>query len=608
MPRDGLQQYSPPPGTEGIPNYTVESARYNAFVADVTQDLNLPRPIVAGGTGASTPDGALDNISAEKFKQVVTNWDSMVWRAGSFYAATTATGIAPVTGHAFAGIAYYANATDYVTEAVDVTDPANPDKYIRAMSAGVWGPWVRINATTSSANLAEYVFDNQVTFPPGSGQIRFNNATQNAATEVFISHLSPMGVDNTAVLTFYLKSGVDLVIQDKDEGSKYKIFTTTADAVLSGSDFRVTVTFKSGGTDIVSGQRILAAVSGEAQRVQQRQLIYAAPFDALAYNGMQINGSMEVDQAAAGNVGSATYTTPYFMDGWVVQAGGAVQVLASPLTASPAPPPGFQQYARIYTNVGVSGALAAGDLGMLFTKIEGYRVSRLGWGTASAQPITIGFWVYPPIAGNMAVSVENSANDRCYVIDVPVVATTWQYKTVTIPGCTDGTWLATNGTGMKVHFCFGAGSTFQGQNGTWSPAQKLATSATTNFLFAAGAQSCITGVVILPGIEAPSATRSSLIMRPYDQELVTCQRYYTRTEATARYFAVAAGYNLENEIYWQVKMRSAPTLTTIAGAQSNISAVTANQPTISGARFGISSAAGGDFYAIQQIIIADARL
>ena len=36
----------------------------------------------------------------------------------------------------------------------------------------------------------------------------------------------------------------------------------------------------------------------------------------------------------------------------------------------------------------------------------------------------------------------------------------------------------------------------------------------------------ITGVVVLPGIEAPSAARSPLIMRPYDQELLTCQRYW----------------------------------------------------------------------------------
>jgi hypothetical protein len=144
MPRDGSNIYHRPPGTDGVPNYTVESARYNAFTADVEQDLNLPRPIVAGGTGATSPDSALDNLSAEKFKQVVTNWDSNVWRAGSFYAAITASGAAPVAGHAFAGIAYYANATDFVLEATDLTDPANI-RYVRVMASGVWGAWAASN-------------------------------------------------------------------------------------------------------------------------------------------------------------------------------------------------------------------------------------------------------------------------------------------------------------------------------------------------------------------------------------------------------------------------------------------------------------------------------
>src|SRR6188768_1506596 len=40
----------------------------------------------------------------------------------------------------------------------------------------------------------------------------------------------------------------------------------------------------------------------EAQDAQARSNVYAAPFDALSYNGMQINGSMEVSQ----EVGTAT--------------------------------------------------------------------------------------------------------------------------------------------------------------------------------------------------------------------------------------------------------------------------------------------------------------
>jgi hypothetical protein len=39
----------------------------------------------------------------------------------------------------------------------------------------------------------------------------------------------------------------------------------------------------------------------------------------------------------------------------------------------------------------------------------------------------------------------------------------------------------------------------------------------------------LTGLVVLPGIEAPSAARSPFIMRSFDQELVVCQRYYEKS-------------------------------------------------------------------------------
>lgn len=61
MPRSN-DVYAPPSGTTGVPQTPISSASYNAFVADLTADLNAPRPIVAGGTGASTSQGAIDNI------------------------------------------------------------------------------------------------------------------------------------------------------------------------------------------------------------------------------------------------------------------------------------------------------------------------------------------------------------------------------------------------------------------------------------------------------------------------------------------------------------------------------------------------------------------
>lgn len=62
MPRDGSGNYSLPAGTQATTGTTIESAKYNSFIEDVEQDLNDPRPVSAGGTGAASKSAARDEL------------------------------------------------------------------------------------------------------------------------------------------------------------------------------------------------------------------------------------------------------------------------------------------------------------------------------------------------------------------------------------------------------------------------------------------------------------------------------------------------------------------------------------------------------------------
>lgn len=62
MPRNASGVYSKPANTAAIPGETILSARYNSQVDDMVQDANAARPIVAGGTGATTAADALTNL------------------------------------------------------------------------------------------------------------------------------------------------------------------------------------------------------------------------------------------------------------------------------------------------------------------------------------------------------------------------------------------------------------------------------------------------------------------------------------------------------------------------------------------------------------------
>jgi hypothetical protein len=172
MPRDGSNVYHIPAGTQGIPDQSIESNKYNVFIADIEQDLNLPRPIIAGGTGATNVDDALNTLGGEKASQVVTNFDSQLWYPGSFYAAATATS-SPVAGHAFVGWVYSSDPpavppanNNLVVEARDQNDTVVPGSlWVREKKVGVWGPWTKPAAAQAPLDSPVLTGDPQVPTP-----------------------------------------------------------------------------------------------------------------------------------------------------------------------------------------------------------------------------------------------------------------------------------------------------------------------------------------------------------------------------------------------------------------------------------------------------------
>ncbi len=65
MPRDGSGVYTKPANTTASPNTTIESTKFNTLIDDITADLNTDRPVVAGGTGASSAGDARANLGAQ---------------------------------------------------------------------------------------------------------------------------------------------------------------------------------------------------------------------------------------------------------------------------------------------------------------------------------------------------------------------------------------------------------------------------------------------------------------------------------------------------------------------------------------------------------------
>ena len=62
MARNGSGVYSLPANTAAVTNDPISSTKYNSLTSDLETDANTARPVVAGGTGATTALAARDNL------------------------------------------------------------------------------------------------------------------------------------------------------------------------------------------------------------------------------------------------------------------------------------------------------------------------------------------------------------------------------------------------------------------------------------------------------------------------------------------------------------------------------------------------------------------
>jgi hypothetical protein len=270
-----------------------------------------------------------------------------------------------------------------------------------------------------------------------------------------------------------------------------------------------------------------------------------------------INGAMVLNQR-----GATLTTNGYCVDRFNCSFGSATGSYQQSTTA----PTGFKN--SLVLSVTTGAATAAGDFTGIYQPIEGFNIADLDWGSASAKTITLSFWVRSSIAGNYGLSLRNATGDRAYVASYTVNSVnTWENKTITVPGCTDGTWVTNNGVGTYVTWDMGVGSTYSTTAGSsWVTGNYFGLTGGVKIQATTGASFYITGVQFEKG-----STATSFDYRSYGTELALCQRYYFKIGAnpagSAAYQAFGAGGmqagNTTANIFLPFKqtMRATPTIT-----------------------------------------------
>ena len=193
--------------------------------------------------------------------------------------------------------------------------------------------------------------------------------------------------------------------------------------------------------------------------------------------------------------------------------------------------------------------------------------------------MALSFWVKSSLTGDFGGALQNSAQNRSYNFVYNIAsADSWEYKTILVPGPTDGSWNNGNTIGLRLHFDMGNGSNFRGNAGSWLSADTRGPSGAVSPMQTLNSVWRVTGVQIEMG---PAATPFEY--RGYPVEYVRCQRYY-QTIGYGNHLAITNAINNNSARIpipmFQTEMRAQPTYTTnsqltafSSGTNFNVSAL-----------------------------------
>lgn len=274
------------------------------------------------------------------------------------------------------------------------------------------------------------------------------------------------------------------------------------------------------------------------------------------YNGFKnriINGEMRISQRYGASVPTPSHGT-YVLDRWKV----ANQIGSITAGRSTTAPNGFTN--SFVATVTSSGSAGTNQWTGLWQVIEGQNIADLAWGTSAAQPISISFWVRSSQTGTYCVSLNNAAYNYSYVSSYTIgSANTWEYKTVTVPGPTAGTWANDISAGVNLTFGLNSSTTYGTSTlNTWASVSSLfLMSSQTNWCGTVGNTFYLTGVQLEAGANPTAFER-----RDIGQEIAMCQRYYMDFNDTYNGGILASGsmQNMRYNLTLPVEMRTSPTV------------------------------------------------
>lgn len=342
---------------------------------------------------------------------------------------------------------------------------------------------------------------------------------------------------------------VNNVVQQPNDAYTLSGTTLTMTSAPSAGTNNVYVRYLSTTTQVITPSQNTVSWNTLDSNIQQDL--------GVMYKNRIINGNMVIDQRNAG--AAVTADGSYPVDRFRINNNTDGAFSAQQDTSTPS---GFNNSIKITTTTADATLTTTQNL-HITQRIEGFNTADLMWGTANAKTVTLSFWVRSSLTGTFGGAIMNSASNRAYPFTYTIsVADTWEQKSVTIAGDASGTWLTTNGIGIRVIFGLGVGPDRSGTAGAWNSNNNLSATGAVSVIGTLNATWYITGVQLEVGTQA---TAFSTAGGSYGAELQLCQRYYYQVTAGSDSFTqfglgrAFSGTEGNGIVHFAVPMRAKPT-------------------------------------------------
>ena len=304
-------------------------------------------------------------------------------------------------------------------------------------------------------------------------------------------------------------------------------------------------------------------------KIQDNAVTAAKYIEPIPFRNIITNGDMSIAQrgTSVSSHSSDSYTT---VDRWKTRVSGLGVWTVSQSTDVPTGQ-GFAKSLK-WECTTADASPSAGDFLLHEQKFEGQNLQYLKYGTASAESLTVSFWVKSNKTGAYTIGFFCAGNNKhiesSYTINS---ADTWEKKNVTFVGDTASALANDNTEEMKLWFWLGAGSNFSsGTHATsWSSYSQanVLVDNQVNLADNTANEFYITGVQLEAG-----TTASDFEFLPFDVNLQRCYRYYETlmngSEGTSKCFNTCFYYNstsLHSVCNYRTEKRTTPTLNQSSG-------------------------------------------